>query len=47
MNPSGLGKAIINRKIKDARTRQESGLVSLDHLIRQGHSNESSMLLVY
>ena len=30
MNPSGLGKAIINRKAKDARERHESGLVS-DH----------------
>jgi hypothetical protein len=27
-NPSGLGRAIINRKAKDARKMQESGLVS-------------------
>lgn len=27
-NPSGLGRAIINRKVKDARKAQESGLVS-------------------
>jgi hypothetical protein len=26
-NPSGLGRAIINRKIKDARKAHESGLV--------------------
>ena len=27
-NPSGLGRAIINRKVKDARRAEESGLVS-------------------
>ncbi|KAG5651606.1 hypothetical protein H0H81_008066 [Sphagnurus paluster] len=27
-NPSGLGRAIINRKVKDARRQQESGLAS-------------------
>lgn len=26
-NPSGLGRAIINRKVKDARRMQESGMV--------------------
>ncbi|PPQ62960.1 hypothetical protein CVT24_006066, partial [Panaeolus cyanescens] len=29
-NPSGLGRAIINRKVKDARKAQESGLYSVD-----------------
>ncbi|KIM47835.1 hypothetical protein M413DRAFT_439514 [Hebeloma cylindrosporum] len=29
-NPSGLGRAIINRKVKDARKLQESGLYSVD-----------------
>ncbi|KAF4605039.1 hypothetical protein EYR40_003822 [Pleurotus pulmonarius] len=29
-NPSGLGRAIINRKIKDARHMQESGLYTTD-----------------
>ncbi|KAH0826610.1 hypothetical protein J3R83DRAFT_4974 [Lanmaoa asiatica] len=29
-NPSGLGRAIINRKVKDARERQESGLYTTD-----------------
>ncbi|KAK2461620.1 hypothetical protein APHAL10511_006083 [Amanita phalloides] len=29
-NPSGLGRAIINRKIKDARKAQESGLFTTD-----------------
>ncbi|KAF9456157.1 P-loop containing nucleoside triphosphate hydrolase protein [Collybia nuda] len=29
-NPSGLGRAIINRKVKDARKVQESGLFSTD-----------------
>jgi hypothetical protein len=34
LNPSGLGRAIINRKAKDAKRMQESGLVSsLDILI--------------
>jgi large subunit GTPase 1 len=28
LNPSGLGRAIINQKVKDARQMQESGLVS-------------------
>lgn len=28
-NPSGLGRAIINRKAKDARKMQESGLVRI------------------
>jgi len=28
LNPTGLGRAIINRKAKDARKMQESGLVS-------------------
>lgn len=27
-NPSGLGRAIINKKVKDAKKMQESGLVS-------------------
>ncbi|TFK36883.1 P-loop containing nucleoside triphosphate hydrolase protein [Crucibulum laeve] len=30
LNPSGLGRAIINRKVKDARKMQESGLYSVD-----------------
>ncbi|KAG6854229.1 hypothetical protein C0991_009247 [Blastosporella zonata] len=29
-NPSGLGRAIINRKVKDARRQQESGLYTSD-----------------
>ncbi|KAF4623268.1 hypothetical protein D9613_002142 [Agrocybe pediades] len=29
-NPSGLGRAIINRKVKDARKAEESGLFSVD-----------------
>ncbi|KAF8973587.1 P-loop containing nucleoside triphosphate hydrolase protein [Flammula alnicola] len=29
-NPSGLGRAIINRQVKDARKLQESGLYSVD-----------------
>ncbi|KAF8846207.1 P-loop containing nucleoside triphosphate hydrolase protein [Paxillus ammoniavirescens] len=29
-NPSGLGRAIINRKVKDARERQESGLYTTE-----------------
>jgi large subunit GTPase 1 len=29
-NPSGLGRAIINRKVKDAREMQESGLYTAD-----------------
>ena len=36
-NPSGLGRAIINRKIKDARKAQESGLVSHDPHYRWNH----------
>jgi hypothetical protein len=28
LNPSGLGRAIINKKVKDARQQQQSGLVS-------------------
>ncbi|KAI6031596.1 P-loop containing nucleoside triphosphate hydrolase protein [Pisolithus microcarpus] len=30
LNPSGLGRAIINRRVKDARERQESGLYTTD-----------------
>ncbi|KAF8167726.1 P-loop containing nucleoside triphosphate hydrolase protein [Crassisporium funariophilum] len=30
LNPSGLGRAIINRKVKDARHAQESGLYAVD-----------------
>ncbi|KAG6830293.1 hypothetical protein H0H92_001371 [Tricholoma furcatifolium] len=30
LNPSGLGRAIINRKVKDARRQQESGLYTSD-----------------
>ncbi|KAF9015556.1 P-loop containing nucleoside triphosphate hydrolase protein [Cyathus striatus] len=30
MNPSGLGRAIINRKVKDSRRVHESGLFSVD-----------------
>ncbi|KAG2023042.1 GTP-binding protein [Coprinopsis cinerea AmutBmut pab1-1] len=29
-NPSGLGRAIINRKVKDAQRQQQSGLYSVD-----------------
>ncbi|KAI6153741.1 hypothetical protein BKA82DRAFT_997363 [Pisolithus tinctorius] len=30
LNPSGLGRAIINRRVKDTRERQESGLYTTD-----------------
>lgn len=31
-NPSGLGRAIMNKKVKDARTARETGLVSSIYL---------------